>query len=1074
MNRQLRFFEAVGALILLTAGPKPSWATDPQPLPTPAQEARKVYNLSRPNCSPGTPGSEPNAPCLFKYPSPSGNSELPYACGTPIAYPIRNQPNQVFYKTQEVPTSGPFKACACQGATFNPNTAKNAVKSYFNTLKNDLTLAPAPYGMQPLQNLGPSMSDWMDEEIIHGMLGEAPTTPIADSASVEYGETWSNLGGYSGDGPNECVHFMKLAIWKSWAQYNLAFAELDNRIGNPNSTVAKLGFNLDPRGVADPVGGATSPTNIPIPDPRVPFSNAKLLKDKNNQPYPPGWSYEKTVREFIGDQFERMARVYIAGSDQLSIDYPNTPFVGTAKIHGLYEGFAPNLLGTSPPAEFPSNFGGELGCNSGPAKGITDTQNLWFKFGAQSSPQRESSDYGGWTNHRCHSGSPGMSSGKVSHSDKKYAYYPTFAGLLIHQSMVLMENIRDHQIKQGYLLPVKSYYLPSPPPPPGNSPWPASSSPGSYNPATKMMIEINGQRNKVFALWTEYNRGLNAAGGEKKGMATACAEQSNSGRDTVISESGNGEVKLTGAQAGACLLAAIQNRIEINMVVRLAYYNWQFVTNALLVRGQRTLFDLAGLESEGFSSRFADSLDNTATDPVHAGISTFAASALLFSRRLSRRRKRKLMSTSFTWAFVSGALFISTFGAPQAHAMFWDCKKTKDVQAKCGEQNKYSEGGVDMCTNDFNTRFDPEFQKQSKAIDAAKSQFMNDANNNNEQQIGELDAQRAALEDQRNAAVEECKKNELYGYNRRYFSWNPFSFGCHSRIKYDNVDEARSLCSISANPFQVSIPTPGGPAQANVNTLKDFQNLINPNGGNQRSVLGSGDYNALTPTGVNDQSASTLSRSGATAGGDTGGTPNGTGAGGLNSGNSGDASSGQKSGGYGSGRKVASDATNGLGSGSASGSGGGSGSGGFGFGSGSGSNGGSAASGTGANGEGDGTGAGLGGGKGDGSDDTYAGGRGGGAQRSAAGAGADGSSAGLFGGLFNFGDKNGGAGGAGNGKELAFGDPNGQNGAGFNTMGSNDPEDYFNRIGKDESLFKKVERRYGEKAIHWAMDATKK
>jgi hypothetical protein len=45
----------------------------------------------------------------------------------------------------------------------------------------------------------------------------------------------------------------------------------------------------------------------------------------------------------------------------------------------------------------------------------------------------------------------------------------------------------------------------------------------------------------------------------------------------------------------------------------------------------------------------------------------------------------------------------------------------------------------------------------------------------------------------------------------------------------------------------------------------------------------------------------------------------------------------------------------------------------------------------------------------------------------------------------------------------------GANGDGVSAMGSPDPDDYFARINIDESLFKKVERRYTDQAENWAL-----
>jgi hypothetical protein len=65
--------------------------------------------------------------------------------------------------------------------------------------------------------------------------------------------------------------------------------------------------------------------------------------------------------------------------------------------------------------------------------------------------------------------------------------------------------------------------------------------------------------------------------------------------------------------------------------------------------------------------------------------------------------------------------------------------------------------------------------------------------------------------------------------------------------------------------------------------------------------------------------------------------------------------------------------------------------------------------------------------------------------------------------MFDFG---GGADGATAGAGLMFGGDRGP-ASGVNPMGSDDPADYFTRIGLSESIFKQVERRYQEHERGW-------
>jgi hypothetical protein len=67
-----------------------------------------------------------------------------------------------------------------------------------------------------------------------------------------------------------------------------------------------------------------------------------------------------------------------------------------------------------------------------------------------------------------------------------------------------------------------------------------------------------------------------------------------------------------------------------------------------------------------------------------------------------------------------------------------------------------------------------------------------------------------------------------------------------------------------------------------------------------------------------------------------------------------------------------------------------------------------------------------------------------------------------FGNGFSGGD----SGAAGGAAELAFANASGAGGG--DAMLGGDPEDYFTRIGLEDSLFKKVERRYQATSMHWA------
>ena len=80
----------------------------------------------------------------------------------------------------------------------------------------------------------------------------------------------------------------------------------------------------------------------------------------------------------------------------------------------------------------------------------------------------------------------------------------------------------------------------------------------------------------------------------------------------------------------------------------------------------------------------------------------------------------------------------------------------------------------------------------------------------------------------------------------------------------------------------------------------------------------------------------------------------------------------------------------------------------------------------------------------------------------AAAAGGDGGSANPFG----YSGNDGSAAGGSNTLELGSGT---DQGAAVDAMANGDPEDYFTRLDLNDNLFKIVERRYGQKAMTWAV-----
>lgn len=301
---------------------------------------------------------------------------------------------------------------------------------------------------------------------------------------------------------------------------------------------------------SDPPG----PNGVAVPDPKLGFSNAKILKRYNGQAVPGSTDIEKT-RNFLAESFERLVRIFIAGSDQLARDMPGGPPI-QPKLEGLYSGQRPDLLNSSQEkgavylTARTKNF--SL-CNPDVDRniaGVANPSNRWFKDSSGSYKEEITNTTSGMslqvrvTNHQC-------PSQNMSRDD--YAPAVRARGQAINNYMRLMEIMKT-SIRNGAI--------------------PSESALG---------VGINfceDKKQKIIAMRSELATQMaNLKAGQSGGTFVECANQLEETTDGSLNLAKSVKQTKSGGVAGsaACDIAQMQNLVELNMTLQYAYCVWYAV-----------------------------------------------------------------------------------------------------------------------------------------------------------------------------------------------------------------------------------------------------------------------------------------------------------------------------------------------------------------------------------------------------------------------------------------------------------------------------------------------------------------
>ncbi len=381
---------------------------------------------------------------------------------------------------------------------------------------------------------------------------------------------------------------------------------------------------------------AGNPNNLPVPDPEPSFSyrNANLLRTYDHKPMP-GADVNQKARNYIAEQFERMVRIYIAGSAQLSRDFPAGDPIAPA-VKGLYEGHRPDLLNSSVAGGvIYTNIDNDYSlCNPGSnhtTGGVANPSNRWFKNSGGSFAESVSGNV--VSNHQC----PSQAMSKNGKIDP-VTRVPTTRGQIVHFYMNLMDTIKA-TILAGAIPSEKTLGV-------------------GLNFCAERAEKIKASRLVLHDELTNLRKGQSSS------EFVECADQLDQAADgSVKMKSSTAEIgadkKMQGSSA--CNIAHLQNLVEAQMTLEYAYCVWYVVGSF----GEQQLLDVARsstmrevpktrvlactkpTELEMIQSEVANQKTSASTQqggsPVKAAAGLLSLLMIPFDFAWGRRRKRLLV-----------------------------------------------------------------------------------------------------------------------------------------------------------------------------------------------------------------------------------------------------------------------------------------------------------------------------------------------------------------------------------------------------------------------------------------------
>ncbi len=304
--------------------------------------------------------------------------------------------------------------------------------------------------------------------------------------------------------------------------------------------------------INDPSG---NPDNLPVPDPdpKYPFRNANLLRTYDSKPMP-GADVSQKTRNYLAEQFERMARIFVAGSDQLSKDFPGGPAI-TPVVKGMYAGYRPDLLNSNQASGILyANYDKDYSlCDPAADRttgGIANGGNHWFK-GPGGGATAETIMGNTVSNHQCQNQQM-SNNGKITPVTKAVVA----RGQIVNQYMRLMDTIKAVILKGAI---------------------PAESSLGvSVALCTERREKIKASRLVLHAELEKLRTGQSSS------QFVECADQLDQAADgSVKMKASSAEIgsdkKMQGSSA--CNIAHLQNLVELQMTLEYAYCVWYVAGN---------------------------------------------------------------------------------------------------------------------------------------------------------------------------------------------------------------------------------------------------------------------------------------------------------------------------------------------------------------------------------------------------------------------------------------------------------------------------------------------------------------
>ena len=279
----------------------------------------------------------------------------------------------------------------------------------------------------------------------------------------------------------------------------------------------------------------TDSNSLKAPDPEIPMKSIGMAKMANGSAIP-GEGFSIKTRNYLLESFERMVRVYIGGSAQLARD-TGVPWQGAA-VPGMYQGWTPDILASKANRTVPGVFHFDWA-----SCGIANTLNGTMRYfkSADGTYQNESPG----RNHVCSTGNQGD-------------VQATVRGNLVNVLMTLMKKMQEDLRTTGKVVQSSAYS-------------------GVLDRCGHIRIEIPRMRAEIKSEYNRIHAGMSSAQAEVKNLLQ-CGETSGSGNVELAAG------KFAGADQRACLLAVLQNRVELSLMTEYMYCNWKSVADEVIER----------------------------------------------------------------------------------------------------------------------------------------------------------------------------------------------------------------------------------------------------------------------------------------------------------------------------------------------------------------------------------------------------------------------------------------------------------------------------------------------------------